>query len=70
MLYDHQNRNLEQLVNYPEIIGKLTPSELSSANMESFPWERLSIVVVGDKSLVKSLSRIRPVRVIKFEDYL
>ncbi len=70
MLYDHQSRKLEELVKFPETIGKFTPSELSSATMESFPWDRLSIVVVGDKSLVKTLSRIRPVRVIKFEDYL
>jgi zinc protease len=70
MLYDHQNRNLEELVNFPEIIGKLTKSELSSANLEAFPWDRLTIVVVGDKSLAKSLSRIRPVKIIKYEDYL
>lgn len=70
MLYDHQNRNLEDLVKFPEIIGKFTPAELSSATMEAFPWDRLSIVIVGDKSLVKTLSRIRPVRIIKFEDYL
>lgn len=70
MLYDHQNRNLEELVNFPETIGKLTKTELSSANMETFPWEKLTIVVVGDKSLVKSLSRVRPVRVLKFEDFL
>lgn len=70
MLYDHQNRNLEELVKFPEIIGKFTPSELSSATMEAFPWEKLSIVIVGDKSLEKTLSRIRPVKVIKFEDYL
>jgi zinc protease len=70
MLYDHQGRNLEELVNFPEIISKLTPNELSNANMEAFPWERQTIVVVGDKSLEKSLSRIRPVRVIKYEDYL
>lgn len=70
MLYDHQNRDLKNLARYPQIIEKLTPSELSSANYEAFPWDRLSIVVVGDKSLEKSLSRIRPVRVIKYEDYL
>ena len=28
------------------------------------------IVVVGDKSLEKSLSRIRPVRILKYKDYL
>lgn len=70
MLYDHQNRNLEELAKFPEIISKFTSSELSSATLEAFPWDRLSILVVGDKSLIKSLSRIRPVRVIKLEDYL
>jgi hypothetical protein len=70
MLYDHQGRDLEELVRFPEIVGKLTPSELSSATLEAFPWDRQTIVVVGDKSLVKSLSRIRPVRVLKYEDYL
>jgi zinc protease len=70
MLYDHQNRDLRELVNFPENIKKLEPSSLASASFEAFPWEKLTIVVVGDKSLVKSLSRIRPVRVIKYEDYL
>lgn len=70
MLYDHQGRKLEELVKFPEIIGKLTPTELSSATLEAFPWDRQTIVVVGDKGLAKSLSRIRPVRVIKYEDYL
>lgn len=70
MLYDHQKRDLEELVNFPERIGKMTLTELASANMQTFPWDRQTIVVVGDKSLVKSLSRIRPVRVINYEDYL
>ena len=70
MLYDHQNRKLSELVNFPENIAKMTPNVLSESNLEAFPWERLSIVVVGDKSLEKSLSRIRPVKVIKYEDYL
>jgi zinc protease len=70
MLYDHQNREYKDLARYPQILSKLTPAELSSANLETFPWDRLSIVVVGDKSLEKSLSRIRPVRIIKYEDYL
>lgn len=70
MLYDHQGRDLSELVKFPETIAKMTPTELSSSNMEAFPWEKMTIVVVGDKSLEKSLARIRPVRVIKYEDYL
>jgi hypothetical protein len=70
MLYDHQNRDLKELVSFPKNIQKITKSEMSRMNMEAFPWERLSIVVVGDKSLVKTLSKIRPVKVVRYKDYL
>ncbi len=70
MLYDHQKRDLSQLVSFPETIDRMSKNELAQATMETFPWEKLTIVVVGDKSLEKSLSRIRPVKVVKYEDYL
>lgn len=70
MLYDHQKRDLSELVNFPQNIASMSQSQLSSANFEAFPWDRQTIVVVGDKSLAKSLSRIRPVRIVNFEDYL
>ncbi|MBA2403782.1 MAG: insulinase family protein [Bdellovibrionales bacterium] len=70
MLYDHQERNLQELVNFPELIASLGPEALAQANLEAFPWERMTIVVVGDKSLEKSLSRIRPVRILNYKDYL
>ena len=70
MLYDHQKRDLAELVNFPTTISHLTKPEMARVNSEVFPWDRLTIVVVGDKSLAKSLSRIRPVKIVKFEDYL
>lgn len=70
MLYDHQERNLQELVNFPEVIASLTPESLAQVNLEAFPWDRMTIVVVGDKSLEKSLSRIRPVRILNYLDYL
>jgi zinc protease len=70
MLYDHQGRDLQELVNFPDVIASLNPESLAQANLEAFPWARLSIVVVGDKSLEKSLSRIRPVRILNYLDYL
>lgn len=68
--YDHQERKFEELAKFPETVGKLKSSDLSWANRVTFPWERLTIVVVGDPSLEKSLSRIRPVTVLKYQDYL
>ena len=70
MLYDHQGRKYDDLVDYPNVISKMTRSELSSSTMEVFNWNKQTIVIVGDKSLEKSVSKIRPVRVIKYEDYL
>lgn len=70
MLYEHQGRKIEDLEKFPENISKLKVGELSQADFEAFPWNRLTVVVVGDKSLEKSLSKIRPVRIVNYEDYL
>ncbi len=70
MLYDHQNRPLSELADFPDHIAKLKSNDLSRANLEVFPWEKQTIVVVGDKSLEKSLSKIRPVRVLDYKDFL
>ncbi|HXH76292.1 MAG TPA: insulinase family protein [Bacteriovoracaceae bacterium] len=70
MLYDHQKRDLSELATYPDRIAAMTKKDLARANMEAFPWERQTIIVVGDKSLEKSLSRIRPVKILNFEKFL
>lgn len=70
MLYDHQQRPLVELQEFPERIAKLKVNDLSRANLEVFPWEKQTIVVVGDKSLEKSLSKIRPVRILDYKDFL
>jgi hypothetical protein len=57
-------------VKFQDLIASLTPEALAQANLEAFPWDRLTIVVVGEKSLEKSLSRIRPVRILKYQDFL
>lgn len=70
MLYDHQQRPLQELQEFPEHIASLRPNDLARANLEVFPWDKLTIVVVGDKSLEKSLSKIRPVRIVDYKDFL
>lgn len=70
MLYDHQERSLDELANFPENVSKFTPSDLAKSNLAVFPWDKMTIVVVGDASLVKTLSRIRPVTVLDYKDFL
>jgi len=70
MLYDHQNRKLEELVKFPETIANLKPDDLSNSSFEVFPWNKMVIVIVGDRKLEKSLSQIRPVKILNYEDFL
>lgn len=70
LVYDHQMRSLSELANFRETISALTPQSLTQANIEAFPWDKLTIVVVGDKSLEKSLSRIRPVKILDYTNFL
>ncbi|HLT23082.1 MAG TPA: insulinase family protein [Bacteriovoracaceae bacterium] len=68
--YDHQGKALSQMLDFPEKVAKMTPQILSRSSKEVFPWEKMTIVVVGDKSLVDSLSKIRPVKIIDYKDFL
>lgn len=70
MLYAHQGRPLAELAQYPDRVSKMSPKDLAQSTMEIYPWEKMSIVVVGDKSLEKSLSKIRPVRILDYKDFL
>lgn len=70
MLYDHQGRDLAELADYPDRIAKLTPEDLARANKEAFEWEKQIVVIVGSKELLKPLSKIRPVKILSFEQFL
>ncbi|MGE3608542.1 MAG: M16 family metallopeptidase [Bacteriovoracaceae bacterium] len=70
MLYDHLGRSLDQLANFPEKVAQFKTTDLSDANLVVFPWDKMVVVVVGDPSLEKSLSRIRPVKILNYKDFL
>ena len=70
MLYDHQQRDLQELVNFQQTIANLKMTDLAQTNFVTFPWDRQTIVVVGDPALEKDLSRIRPVTILKYKDFL
>jgi zinc protease len=70
MLYDHQGRDLKDLVNFPKNISNLSTRDLSDTAVQVLPWNKLTIVVVGDRSLEKTLSRIRKVEVIQPDNFL
>lgn len=68
--YDHQKIDIARMLDFPEKVKNITPQVLSLSAREVFPWGKMTIVVVGDKSLEKSLSKVRPVRIIDYKDFL
>lgn len=70
MLYDHQERDLAELANFQKTIAALKMNDLAQVNQVTFPWEKQTIVVVGDPALEKDLSRIRPVTILKYQNFL
>ncbi len=69
-MYDLQGRPLTELASFPEKIKSITPSELAAGVGELFQWDRQVIVVVGSKSLEKSLKKIAPVTIVDYKKYL
>jgi zinc protease len=70
MLYDHQGRKLKELAGFPERIAAMTIADLAKASSEAFLWKKMIIVVVGDKGLAKDLSKIRPVKILDYKNFL
>ena len=58
------------MLNFPDKVAKFTPAILSRSSKEVYPWEKMTIVIVGDESLVKSLAKIRPVKIIDYKKFL
>jgi len=67
---DLMGRPMSDLVDYPQKVDSMTINILARSAYEIFPWEKQTIVVVGDKSLEKSLSKIRPVKIIPYTEFL
>lgn len=68
--YRHQNKDFSLMLAFPDKVKAMTPQALSHSTSEVYPWERMTVVIVGDKSLVQSLSKVRPVKIIDYKDYL
>lgn len=68
--YEHQNKDLSSMLDFPDKVKNMTPQVLSRSAKEVFPWRKMTIIVVGDKSLKDSLAKIRPVRIIDYKDFL
>jgi zinc protease len=70
MLYSHQGRGFQDLISFPTNISSMGPQNLADISRKTLDWNKLNIVVVGDKSLVQKLSKIRKVKVVEYDKFL
>ena len=71
MYLQHIGKKEDDLYLFPKRVAKVTKSQLVNAMKDSFDWNDMTIVVVGDKSLESKLKRRwGRVHTVKWQDYL
>lgn len=70
LFFDHIGRDYKDMFNFPAMIKKYSNKEVAEKVKEVFGFENQTIVVVGDKSLKKQLSKLGNVTVLNHKDLL
>ena len=71
MYIHHLGLDQNYIYNFPKQISKISHQELMASGSFAFDWDRVTVLVAGDKKLLKELKRIRKnVKVVNWKDYL
>lgn len=70
MYLDHEGRDMSELYEFQKRVRSISREEMTSEIGKLYDWSQMSIVVVGDKSLEKSLKEFGEVLVLKPEQFL
>ena len=70
LLLDHTGRDYSEFFNFRANVAKRTPEEMATGFRELFDWKKMTIVVLGDKSLRRQLSRLGSVEVLDYKNFL
>jgi zinc protease len=70
MYLDHEGRDLKELYNFQESVRSLTKEQLVKELKSLYGWSKMSIVVVGDRSLEEQLKQFGKVKIVKAEKVL
>ena len=70
LLLDHTGRDYNEFFNFRDNVAKHTPEDMAKGFRELFNWRKMTIMVLGDKSLRKALTKFGPVEVIDYEKFL
>lgn len=67
---DHVGVPYERFLDFPEHLEKVGKEDVTKLGSRIFDWNKMSIVVLGPKSLVKSLQTLGKVTVVSYKDFL
>lgn len=67
---DHINVGYNRFMNFQDLLKDVSSSEMAKWGGKIFDWDKLTVVVLGDKSLQKELSSFGPVKVMNYKDFL
>lgn len=67
---DHINVDYSRFMNFQDRLKDVSSAEMAKWGGEIFDWDKLTVVVLGDKSLVKELSTFGKVKVMNYKEFL
>ena len=67
---NHRGEDFDTLYRYPKTIRKYRIADISRMIKLAFNWKTMSIVVVGDKKILKQLKQLGPVTTLNYKKYL
>ncbi len=67
---DHIGEDYTKIYDFPENIKSISKEDVAKRIASIFDWEKLSIVVLGNKSLLKKLRTLGRVKVVKYQKFL
>lgn len=67
---DHVGIPYQRFLDFPEYLEKVDEAQIAKIAADVFDWNRLSIVIVGSKTLAKPLSKFGKISIINYKDFL
>lgn len=67
---DHVGRPFSELYEFPKIVNSFGIPDISKKTSQVFDWEKLTVLVVGNKNLAKELKKLGKVKILKMKNFL
>ncbi len=67
---DHTGLDLKRFINYTSYVDKISQEDIAKTVYSAFPYDKVVLVVLGDKKMKKSLQKIGTVKTYSYKSFL